>query len=77
MISPPEPADCSDGDMRLVNGRDEREGRVEVCYRGVWGAVSDQEVWSYQDAAVVCSNLDYEPLGEARIAIQWSRGPRF
>ena len=23
---------CSDGDVRLVNGSTEREGRVEVCY---------------------------------------------
>ena len=55
--------------MRLVNGADEREGRVEVCYRGIWGAVSDQEGWSYQDASVVCRNLDYQPLGEAGTAV--------
>lgn len=31
--------ECDDHDIRLVGGRDEREGTVEVCYDGVWGTI--------------------------------------
>jgi len=36
-----------------VGGPSNREGRVEMCYRGVWGAISDLD-WNNQDAAVTC-----------------------
>ena len=32
---------CTTGDVRLVDGDSEMEGRVEVCSNGVWGAVYD------------------------------------
>lgn len=33
---------CTDGRVRVVSGDglESREGRVEVCYRGVWGPSS-------------------------------------
>ena len=30
-------SDCDDGDVRLVNGDNSLEGRLEVCFNGVWG----------------------------------------
>ena len=51
-----------DGELRLVGGPSNREGRVEMCYRRVWGAVSDLE-WDNQDAAVICRQLGFEPSG--------------
>ena len=35
---------CTTGDVRLVDGDSEMEGRVEVCGNGVWGAVYDSGV---------------------------------
>ena len=57
---------CSNGDMRLVSPSGEsegvREGRVEICYQGVWGAVSDTN-WTAIDAAVTCQQLGFNPKG--------------
>jgi len=49
---------CTTGDVRLVDGRNEMEGRVEVCYNWVWWAVDDS-YWDIRDATVVCRHLHY------------------
>ena len=51
-----------DGDLRLVGGPSEREGRVEMCYKGFWGSISDTQ-WNNEDAAVTCSQQGFEPSG--------------
>ena len=47
-----------DGDLRLVGGPHNWEGRVEVYWNGTWGAISDPQ-WSIADANVVCNQLKY------------------
>ena len=55
---------CMDGEVRLVGGKSEREGRVEMCYNGVWGVVCANNGWDEIAANVVCDQLGYNELSE-------------
>ena len=51
-------SNCAEGDLRLTNGSSAKEGRVELCSQGLWGAISTSS-WDYRDATVVCRQLRY------------------
>ena len=51
-----------EGDIRLVGGSHNREGRVEIYWMGTWGTISDSS-WSSTDARVVCSQLGHSING--------------
>ena len=53
---------CLEGDVRLVNGQNQYEGRVEICLNSVWGTVC-HDSWSFTDARVVCRQLGYGTAG--------------
>uniref|UniRef100_A0A1X7U1B7 Deleted in malignant brain tumors 1 protein n=1 Tax=Amphimedon queenslandica TaxID=400682 RepID=A0A1X7U1B7_AMPQE len=64
---------CNHGDIRLVGGSNDNEGRVEVCINGVWGTVCD-DIWDSYDATVVCNQLGINGLATARTNAYFGAG---
>ena len=56
------PGMCNNGDIRLVGGNTQYEGRVEVCWNEVWGTVC-HDYWSTQDGIVACRQLGFSTTG--------------
>lgn len=67
-------SDCTDGDVRLVNGNTEYEGRVEVCINKAWGTVCSIEHnswwwrwgwhdWDLSESNIVCKQIGHMELG--------------
>ena len=51
-------ADCVDGEVRLMEGEFEWDGRLEVCIGKRWGTVSS-DGWTQTNNGIVCHDLGY------------------
>ncbi|XP_011405675.2 PREDICTED: scavenger receptor cysteine-rich domain superfamily protein-like [Amphimedon queenslandica] len=60
------PQNCNEGDVRLVNGTVEREGRLEVCANGVWGSVCSRS-FAISAAYVACKQIGHTNVNGAVI----------
>ena len=58
-------ASCADGQVRLVDGDTDVEGRVEICFSRRWGTISGNG-WTHRESTVVCNDLGYETTGRLR-----------
>lgn len=53
---------CTQGDIRLVGGSTEYEGRIELCNNNAWGTICDDS-FATNDANVACRQLGLSGTG--------------
>lgn len=70
---------CINGKVRLAGGRNQFEGRVEVCIGGEWSTVCEDIFWDNADARVICRQIGYNNPQEALAvtAQEYGRGVRY
>jgi deleted-in-malignant-brain-tumors protein 1 len=67
-INTSRPTECNHGDVQLVNGSRDTEGRVEVCAYGYW-AIACNDYWSTTATHLVCKQqgLPTESMHACRV----------
>ena len=62
---------CYSGDTRLVGGKTEAEGRLELCNNNRWGTVCGN-TWRDNHTAVVCRYLGFSDVIGGRCIHKWT-----
>lgn len=73
-VTSPQPAECENFDVRLVNGSSKMEGRLELCANGYWSNVCNDyrarslgldaySLWTKYAARLVCRKLGFPTEG--------------
>ena len=52
------------GAVRLVDGASQLDGRVEMCYKGLWHTIPRSYSWSRSNARLVCRQLGQSSLSK-------------
>ena len=63
-------ANCSDGEIRLVDGSTEYNGWVQICFSKTWGTICSN-LWDSRDASVACNQLGYSAIGNGKLLIKY------
>ena len=50
---------CHEGNVRLVNGTVEKEGRLEICNNGIWGGICSSG-FTPIDGYIACKQIGYD-----------------
>ena len=61
-------SNCRHGDIRLVGGKDSREGIVEICINNLWGRVCTRG-WDTGAANVTCRHAGFPSQGNMHIYV--------
>ncbi|XP_059025657.1 neurotrypsin isoform X2 [Mustela lutreola] len=59
--------------IRLMDGENKKEGRVELFINGQWGTICD-DGWTDKDATVICRQLGYKGPAKARTMAYFGEG---
>ena len=59
--------DCSGGDMQLIDGVTEAEGRVEICTDGRWATLCGK-YWTEKNTVVVCRYFGFSDIIDGRLS---------
>ena len=62
-------SNCTDGDVRLVDGSTNYEGRVEICISKAWGTITYFSGF-YNEAQTVCNQLGYNATGKSNEVVE-------
>lgn len=55
---------CIHGDVRLLEGFGELDGRVEICVNNVWSRTC-RTSWDNLEAKVICRQLGHTSIGKS------------